>query len=203
MYVLRTLRALFSERRGRNLLRGGVFAIAFALLLHVPATFANDALWKALQAGGYGLLIRHASTDPGAGDPPGFKLDDCATQRNLNTAGRTEARRLGAEFERRGIPVGEVLSSRWCRCTETAQLAFARVSPWPALDNTFEQPQRREPQMREVRERLAQSVSGGNLVLMTHGVNIQALTGISPAPAEIVIVRPGAKFEVIGRLGPF
>ena len=184
-------------------MRGRFLAIAFALLLPGPATLANDALWEALRAGGYVLLIRHASTDPGTGDPPGFKLDDCATQRNLSALGRAEAQRLGGEFKKRGIPVREVLSSRWCRCIETAQLAFASAKPWSALDNTFQHPERREPQMRDVRRRLTEQVSGGNVVLMTHGVNIQALTGISPAPAELVIVRPGAKFELIGRLGPF
>jgi phosphohistidine phosphatase SixA len=183
-------------------MRGRFLAIAFALLLHVPAALANDALWEALRAGGYFLLIRHASTDPGAGDPPGFKLDDCATQRNLSAAGRAEAERLGGEFKKRGIPVREVLSSRWCRCIETAQLAFAKATPWPPLDNTFANPERREPQMREVRKRLSEHISSGNVVLMTHGVNIRALTGISPAQAELVIVRPGAKLEVIGRLGP-
>jgi phosphohistidine phosphatase SixA len=186
----------------RNLVRGRFVPIACALLLHVPAALANDALWERLKAGGYAVLIRHGSTEPGVGDPPGFRLDDCATQRNLNAAGRAEARRLGADFKKRGIPVREVLSSRWCRCIETAQLAFAAAKPWSELDNTFANPERREPQMHEVRRKLAKRISSGNVVLVTHGVNIQALTGISPAPAELVIIRPGAKLEVIGRLGP-
>jgi phosphohistidine phosphatase SixA len=63
--------------------------------------------------------MRHAVTTPGVGDPAGFRLDDCSTQRNLTDAGREDARRVGGTFRTRGIPVGRVLSSPWCRCLET------------------------------------------------------------------------------------
>lgn len=161
---------------------------------------ADEALWSRLKAGGYVILVRHGATDPGAGDPPGFKLDDCATQRNLNAAGRDEAARLGAAFRAHAIPVAGVRSSRWCRCLETARVAFGAAEPWPALDNTFDAPQRREPQMREVRKALTGPVADGNLVLVTHGVNIYALTGISPATAELVIVSPGTALQPVGRI---
>ena len=162
-------------------------------------------LWQQLKSGGHVLLIRHAITDPGVGDPPGFDLGNCATQRNLSAAGREEARRLGSALQQLGIPVAAVRSSRWCRCLDTARLAFGRADPWPALDNTFETPGRRPQQMNEIRRSLAQPVSGGNLVLVTHGVNILALTGISPAENEIVAVRTGDKgrFTVIGRGIPY
>lgn len=175
--------------------------LAIALLAAGPAPAGED-LWNRLHAGGYVLLIRHAATDPGVGDPPGFKLGDCATQRNLSAAGRAQARQLGGTLKKRGIPVAATRSSRWCRCLETAQLAFGKAQPWPLLDNTFETPERREPQMRQIRAALAQPVTGGNLVLVTHGVNILALTGISPAESEIVIVRPAGngKLQLIGRL---
>lgn len=75
------------------------------------------------------MVIWHAATEPRIGDPPGFQLDDCATQRNLSEAGREEARRIGAAFRARGIPIGRVLSRRWCRCLETAGLAFGTVGP--------------------------------------------------------------------------
>lgn len=174
------------------------------MLLALPfiaqPALANDALWDKLKSGGHVILIRHAQTDPGVGDPPGFRVDDCKTQRNLNDAGREEAKRLGTEFTKRGIPVAKVLSSRWCRALETAHIAFGKAEPWPALDNTYDAPQRREPQMREVRKALAKPVTGGNLVLVTHGVNVFALTGISPATAEPVIVQPGGKLNTLGRL---
>lgn len=176
--------------------------LALAAVLAPPAT-ASDALWQTLQAGGHVVLVRHATTDPGIGDPPGFRLTDCATQRNLSDAGRAEARRLGAAFRKRGIPVSAVRSSRWCRCLDTARLAFGKAEPWPALDNTFETPERRTAQMREVRKGLARPPVNGNLVLVTHGVNIAALTGIQVAQGEIVIVNVANNdFRVIGRLSP-
>lgn len=176
--------------------------LALAAVPAPPAT-ASDALWQTLQAGGHVVLVRHATTDPGIGDPPGFRLTDCATQRNLSDAGRAEARRLGAAFRKRGIPVSAVKSSRWCRCLDTARLAFGRAEPWPALDNTFETPERRDAQMREVRKGLARPPLNGNLVLVTHGVNIAALTGVQVAQGEIVIVNVANNdFRVIGRWSP-
>lgn len=181
-------------------------ALLFAALLIVAASApADDHLWNRLHAGGHVLLLRHATTDPGIGDPPGFRLGDCATQRNLSASGREEARQLGIVLKQRGIPLSAVLSSRWCRCLETARLAFGNgAKPWPALDNTFETPERREAQMAEIRKALTKPPVDGNLVLVTHGVNIHALTGISPAQGEIVIVRPDGQqpLAVVGRLRP-
>ena len=81
----------------------------------------DDAkLWDQLRRGGNVILIRHGSTLPGPGDPPGFRLDDCSTQRNLSDAGRDEARRIGERLKRERVPIGEVYTSPWCRCRETA-----------------------------------------------------------------------------------
>jgi phosphohistidine phosphatase SixA len=180
--------------------------LAFLLaLLGVPGPArANDALWDLLKAGGHVAVIRHASTDPGTGDPPGFRLDDCATQRNLSAAGRDEARRIGAAFRGRGVPVGRVLSSRWCRCLETARLAFGDVEPWAPLDSTFDDRSREPERTRRVRVLVGERPASGNLVLVTHQVNITALTGVSPAPGEIVILAPlgEGKFAISGRLRP-
>jgi broad specificity phosphatase PhoE len=149
------------------------------------------------------ILIRHAITTPGVGDPPGFKLEDCETQRNLTDEGRAHARRVGEAFRARGIPVAQVLSSPWCRCMETARLAFGtpgEVST--ALGNLFGRPEAREPQARQLRPMLGAPRTGGNVVMVTHGSTIQAVTGINPATAEMVIVTPqgGDRFSVAGRL---
>ena len=177
------------------------------IALSVPGlgpALASDAVWEGLRGGGHVVLIRHAATEPGVGDPPGFRLEDCATQRNLSEAGRAEARRIGAVFRQRGIPVQRVLSSRWCRCLETAQLAFDRVEPWPALDSFFANRSREHEQTRAVRALVAEPFTGGNLILVTHQVNITALTGIVPAPGEIVVLapKPGGATEIVGRLPP-
>jgi len=150
------------------------------------------------------LLVQHASTDPGVGDPPGFQLDDCTTQRNLSPVGREEARRIGAAFRARGIPIGRVLSSQWCRCLETARLAFGSVEPWPPLNSFFDDRSREPEQTQAVRAVAGERPAAGNLVLVTHGVNISALTGVLPAPGETAILTPqgNGMFGVAGRLAP-
>jgi broad specificity phosphatase PhoE len=131
-----------------------------------------------------------------------MRLDDCATQRNLSEEGRRDARRIGDTFRSRGIPVGRVLSSPWCRCLETARLAFGAAEPWPPLSNLFGRPDNRAPQVREMEKLVSRRVPAGNLVLVSHGSTISALTGVSPAPGELVVVTPqgGSRFTVAGRL---
>ena len=142
--------------------------------------------------------MRHATTTPGVGDPPGFNLADCPTQRNLTEAGREEARRLGAAFRSRGIPVGRVLSSHWCRCLETARLAFGHVEPWEPLDSVFDDRAREPERTRAVRRLAGERPATGNLVLVTHSANILALTGISPAPGEFLalVPEPGGQQQI-------
>jgi broad specificity phosphatase PhoE len=178
--------------------------LAFLVLAAPSIAAADEALWELLRGGGQVVLIRHAVTTPGTGDPPGFRLDDCATQRNLTDAGREDARRLGTAFRVRGIPVGRVLSSPWCRCLETAQLAFGRAEPLPALSNLFGNRAREPEQVRELREIAGRRPDGGNLVLVTHGSVVLPLTGIQPAPAELVVLTPEGegRFRVAGRLAP-
>ena len=169
-----------------------------ALLLLPVTGFADEALWAQLKAGGQVVLIRHTVTTPGAGDPPGMRLDDCSTQRNLTEQGRAHARRIGEEFRRRGIPVERVLSSPWCRCLETARLAFGRAEASQPLSNLFGRHEKRDAQVLEMRKLMANPQKGGNLILVSHGSTILALTGVSPATGEMVVVAPDAK--VLGRL---
>ena len=148
----------------------------------------------ALRGGGQVLLVRHAQTEPGVGDPPGFRLDNCRTQRNLSAAGREQARALGAALTARGIPVAEVRSSEWCRCLDTARLAFADrapVRPWTALNSFFGDASAEPERTRQLRAAVAEVPAGANVVWVTHQVNITALTGIAPAMGEVVVVRAG------------
>jgi len=175
------------------------------------AATATGDTWDLLRAGGVVVLLRHAHTVPGIGDPPGFRLDDCATQRNLSDAGRQQARRLGEAFRAAGVPVGDVLSSRWCRCLDTATEAFGRATPWPAVDSFFD-PRLASAgaeggplQTAALRQRIASYRGKATLVVVTHQVNITALTGVYPAMGEAVIVRPAARtqatgLEIAGRL---
>lgn len=171
--------------------------------LHAAAaTGDEDALWQKLRGGGVTVLMRHAATDPGIGDPPGFTLSQCASQRNLSDAGREDARRIGAAFRRHGVAPGAVWSSHWCRCLDTARLAFGRVAPEPGLDSMFNDDETSAAaKLRTLRARLAARRESTALVLVTHDVNIRALTGQSLAPGEMVLtqLREG-KLEVLGRL---
>lgn len=187
----------------RRLTFGAVaLALALALLSLSAAARADEPLWALLKAGGQVILVRHAITTPGVGDPPGMRLDDCASQRNLTDAGRAHARRLGDAFRARGIAVDRLLSSPWCRCLETARLAWGPAEVWPPLGNLYGRSERQAEQVREMRALVSERRAGGALVLISHGSTISALTGISPDPAEMVIVTPqgGGRFAVAGRL---
>ncbi|MBI3826846.1 MAG: histidine phosphatase family protein [Candidatus Rokubacteria bacterium] len=175
---------------------------ALALLALPASAGAADGLWELLRAGGQVVLLPHATTGGAPGDPAGFRLADCTTQRNLSAAGREEARRIGRAFRARRIPVASVMSSRWCRCLETALLAFDRVEPWPALDSFSDDLDREGAQSLAVRTLAGDRPAGGNVVLVTHPVNITALTGATPAPGEMVILTPqgAGEFKIAGRL---
>lgn len=183
----------------RRLLLGSVVAVSLA-----PAVRADDALWALLQRGGQVVLVRHALTDPGVGDPPNFRLEDCATQRNLSEQGRRGAQRLGEALRARRVPVAKVMSSPWCRCLETSRLAFGQAAEvQPALGNLFGRHEREAQQVAELR-RIVRAPERGNLFLVTHGSTTLALTGVSPATGEMVILTPqqGGGFRVAGRLAP-
>jgi len=175
----------------------GVRILLFACLFFPGVAVSSEALWSQLKDGGQVILIRHTLTTPGVGDPPGMRLADCGTQRNLSEEGRAHARRIGEEFRRRGIPVERVLSSPWCRCLETARLAFGKAEVSQPLSNLFGRHENRESQVQRMREILKQKFKG-NLVLVTHGSTILALTGVSPGTGEMVIVSRDGK--VAGRL---
>ena len=179
------------------------FLAIYALLASGRLAAAGSELWQRLHEGGYVLLIRHAATDPGIGDPPGFRLAACNTQRNLSEQGRRDARAIGAAFRKRGIPLGPVLSSRWCRCLDTARLAFGRVEEAPMLDSMFRDSEAAgRAKVREVLAKVAAYRDKPNLVLVTHDVNIRALVNEYVAPGEIVVARRGPdRLEVVGRLG--
>ncbi len=160
-------------------------------------------LWTLLQEGAYVVLMRHAATVPGIGDPPGFKLGQCATQRNLSASGRKDAEQIGAAFGRHAVPVASVLSSRWCRCIDTAQLAFGRVEPNSMLDSMFtDEAAARQRKLDTTRAYVAGFKGKGNLVLVTHDVNIRALVGEYASQGEMIVAtaRPDGTLKVLGRL---
>ncbi len=179
-------------------------SLVFAFLIAFPAAEAGDpdaVLWAALESGGHVALMRHALA-PGTGDPDNFRIDDCATQRNLSETGRKQAREIGAQFREHGVANVAVYSSQWCRCLETAKLlGLGKVTPFAALNSFFQGKSREAAQSAEVRKIIREYAKGSSLALVTHQVNITALTGVFPQSGEIVVLRPeGDKLVVLGSI---
>jgi phosphohistidine phosphatase SixA len=164
------------------------------LALALPSAYTQPqdppgaAFARQLRAGGCALLIRHALTEPGIGDPPGFTLDNCSSQRQISPAGRLQARRMGRWFADQGLRPSAVRSSLWCRCRDTADEAFGTHQPWPALNSSFAQPQSQPALTEQLRQALSLLQVGRFEVWITHQVNMSALTGAYPAMGEGLIV---------------
>jgi broad specificity phosphatase PhoE len=183
--------------------RRGILLFGCSLLAIPCLAGADDSLWSSLRNGGYVVLMRHAVTTPGVGDPPGMVMNDCATQRNLSDDGRAHAKQVGEAFRAQRVPVAQVISSPWCRCLETARLAFGvTAATSSALENLFGRSDVQGRQIAQLKDMVSRKPSAGNLLLVTHGSTVLALTGVSPAPAEMVVLRPraGGQFDVVGRL---
>jgi phosphohistidine phosphatase SixA len=177
--------------------------LVLCLLFPFAAAQAEEGPWALLKQDGAVILFRHANA-PGTGDPEGFVLGDCSTQRNLDEKGRAEARAIGEAFRSQGIKVGRVLSSQWCRSRETADLAFpGRVTEEPAFNSFFDDRSAEPQATAAARDILARWMGQGTLVVVTHQVNITALTGITPRPGEgVVVAMQDGTVEVLGRLPP-
>ena len=155
------------------------------------AAHASEAVWEALRAPGSVVVLRH-SYAPGSFDPPDARLDDCSTQRNLDEAGRAQARRIGEAFRRHGITVGRVLSSPRCRCLDTARLAFGKVEPWNVLQGALRDADLRRRLLIPVRQAIADHREGLPLVLVTHGSVVSDLTELRIPMGAFVVLRRGA-----------
>lgn len=166
-----------------------------AALLAAACSLAGadeSAAWAALRKDGAVALVRHGEA-PGVGDPQDWKLEDCSTQRNLNDAGRAQARALGARLKAERIPVARLLASPWCRTLETARLlGVGTVQPEPTFSNAFVLSERSAELSAGARALIAKWRGPGVLLVVTHGANIAALTGRNPATAELMVVSAAA-----------
>jgi phosphohistidine phosphatase SixA len=143
------------------------------------------AFWR--DSGGV-LLIRHAPTESGLGEPPGFVRGQCSPQRNLSESGRQAARALGAWLQAQNFKPDAVRSSQWCRCQDTARLAFGAYEDWPALNSTFAGQGNPAAQQQVLRERLQALPAGRTEVWVTHQVIMTGLTGAYPGLGEGFVV---------------
>jgi phosphohistidine phosphatase SixA len=181
-----------------------IFTVLLSLCGTAEVAGADDAAdaWKALRAGGHVALMRHADAPGGVGDPPGFRVDDCATQRNLSEKGRADAEKIGSQLKGEGIAFEKILSSPWCRCIDTARLLnLGMVETEAKFGNVVVLKDQRQTLTTGTRALIARWTAGGNLLVVTHGANIQALTGVWLASGEIVVVKGGSdRAEPVGRL---
>jgi phosphohistidine phosphatase SixA len=182
-------------------------ALFWALSLVIPATSQtlNSGALAALQQGGHVLVMRHAQTVPGIGDPPNFKIGDCSTQRNLSDAGRDSARALGGQLQKANVKFDMVETSAWCRCVDTAKLVF-KTTPqvYAPINSTFNDRSTQPNRTDEVQKHIRSWRGAGNLALVTHMVNIQSLTGEVLGMNEVIVLKPSpteaSGFKIIGRL---
>jgi phosphohistidine phosphatase SixA len=185
-------------------MRFAVFAILLGFCGTAGIASADDAAnaWAALRAGGHVALMRHADAPGGVGDPPGFRVDDCATQRNLSEKGRADAEKIGSRLKGEGIAFEKILSSPWCRCIDTVRLMdLGTVETEATFGNVVVLKDQRQTLTARARALIAQWTAGGNLLVVSHGANIQALTGVWLASGEIVVVKGGSdRAEPVGRL---
>ena len=182
---------------------------ALLLFLFVPLVAWADvdpAIVSKLRQGGYVLYMRHASTDFSKNDANMRSFEDCDNQRNLTDKGREEARAIGAQVKRLGIPIGRVLASPFCRTMETARLTFGKAEPMQELRGgpaNADDPKRYEG----LRKLMASQVpKGTNLVISSHGNPFHAVAGPPYlAEGEIAVVQPGGDgehFKVVARIRP-
>ncbi len=184
-------------------IRSAIFAILLGIGAAADSAGAGEAeVWTALRAGGHVALMRHTDAPGGVGDPPGFRIDDCTTQRNLSAKGRADAARIGERLKSEGIAVERIVSSPWCRCMDTATLLqLGPVAAEPTFGNVVVLSDQRQSLTAGARAVIDQWAGSGILLVVIHGANIAALTGISPASGEIVVVRKGSGGgESVGRL---
>ena len=190
-------------------LRAFVRGVAFALLAAPLAAGAQpvriaqptESVWQALRIPGAVVVLRH-SFAPGGFDPPDARLDDCSTQRNLDESGRAQAKRIGDAFRQHGVAVGAVLSSPRCRCLDTARLAFGQAQAWDVLQGALNDAERRQRQLAEIKDKVAAHRGDLPLVLVTHGLVVSGLTGLSLRMGEFVVLQRAVdgSHAVAGRL---
>ncbi len=165
------------------------FVFIYIFFSNLTAVLSSETIWDEARKGNKVILIRH-SLAPGGGDPAGFKIEDCKTQRNLNKAGIEQAKKIGKIFKGNKISTDIVLSSEWCRCKDTAFHAFGKFKEFSALNSTFSTPYNKNElkQVKEIKKYLMNWKSKGkNLILVTHYSVITAITNAAPSSGEIVI----------------
>jgi broad specificity phosphatase PhoE len=169
-----------------------------------PTTGGPVEVVERLREGGYVVFLRHAATDRSQKDDPRVPLSDCRGQRNLNEAGREQARSIGQAWRALEIPVGDVLSSGYCRTRETAELAFGRRTIVPALTGIpAEMIGTYGGRVRALRRLLGtRPPPGENTVIVGHIANLEAATNVEIEEGDVAIFEPDgeSRYRLVARL---
>ena len=173
------------------------FIIIFISLTTSIKADLNKNLINQLENGGKLIFIRHAYA-PGIGDPNNFNLNDCSTQRNLNSIGRKQAKDIGEFFRENKIKIFKVLSSEWCRCKETADIAFKNYSTNNFLNSFYSSKyaKNKDKQVVALNDYVKKFKSDKNLIFVTHYVLISEVLNYGPSSGEIVV--SDKNFNILG-----
>ena len=175
------------------------FVIIFISLTTPIKADLYKNLINQLEDGGKLIFIRHAYA-PGNGDPAGFNLNDCSTQRNLSDDGRKQAQRIGEFFNKNKIEIDKVLSSEWCRCKETAKIAFKNYSTNSFLNSFYSSKfsKNKDKQVKAFNYYIKNLEIEKNLIFVTHYVFISEVLNYGPSSGEIVV--SDKNLNIIGSL---
>ena len=161
--------------------------IFISIISSVKADLNQNIIFE-LNKGGKLIFIRHAYA-PGGGDPKNFNINDCNTQRNLSYEGRVQSKKIGNFFKKNKISIGKVYSSEWCRCKETASIAFENFETKNFLNSFFSEQfvENRQNQIKDLNRFIKNWNGNGNLIFVTHYVVISELLNYAPSSGELVI----------------
>ena len=173
--------------------------IIFLILTNGIKADTEFEVLKNLKNGGNLIFIRHAYA-PGVGDPDNFDINDCSTQRNLSEDGRKQAKNIGNYFKENQIPVDKVISSEWCRCKETAEIAFGKFETNNFLNSFFSEKfsKNKKKQIKNLKKYINEWDGNKNLVFVTHYVVISEALNYAPSSGEIVI--SNIRFEKLSNI---
>ncbi len=176
--------------------------IVFFIFLFETTVLANSDLINSLKKEEKIIFIRHALA-PGSGDPVGFSLDDCTTQRNLDSEGIKQSKQIGKFFKKNKIPLGDVLSSEWCRCKDTARYAFKKYKTFSLLNSFFDErfQENKDKQIKDLKKYLKTRKNKKNLVLITHYVVILNLLNQTTSSGEAIVT--DADLKILGKIRDF
>ena len=176
-----------------------IFIIIFISLTTSIKADSNKDLLKQLTEGGKLIFIRHAYA-PGSGDPDNFNLNDCSTQRNLSDRGKKQAEHIGRIFRENKIEIDEVYSSEWCRCKETAEIAFTNFTTKNFLNSFYSSnyAKNKTKQIKDLMKFVKKNDFEKNIIFVTHYVLISEVLDYAPSSGEIIV--SDKDFNMIGSI---